>query len=124
MNLRSCSAISIHRAPRNFWYACAAWGKLTGALFHSPTKRPLPGPRYSKEPIMTAIRTTSLAAVTLAIGILLGTGLITAPPAVSYADPVAGPMPPQYMTATIDANELEAKIGDLARENWEIISIT
>jgi hypothetical protein len=73
---------------------------------------------------MHAARNTTLAAAFLAIGILLGTGIITAPPAVSYAEPVAGPMPPQYMTATIDANGLEAKIGDLARENWEIISIT
>jgi hypothetical protein len=72
---------------------------------------------------MTAARTTTLAAVALTIGILLGAAAFTAPPAFSYADPVAGPTPPQYMTATIDANELEAKIGDLARENWEIISI-
>jgi hypothetical protein len=72
---------------------------------------------------MHAARTTTLAAVFLAIGILLGTGALTGPPAFSYADPVTGPMPPQYMTATIDANELEAKVGDLARENWEIISI-
>jgi hypothetical protein len=72
---------------------------------------------------MASVRTTTLAAVSLAIGILLGTGIFTAPPAVSYADPVAGPMPPQYMTATVEANSLEAKVGDLARENWEIISI-
>jgi hypothetical protein len=72
---------------------------------------------------MHAARTTTLAAAFLATGVLLGTGTFTAPPAVSYADPVTGPMPPQYMTATIDANELEAKIGDLARENWEVISI-
>ena len=73
---------------------------------------------------MTAARTATLAAIFLAIGVLLGTGAFTAPPALSYADPVAGPMPPQYMTATVEANSLEAKIGDLAQENWEIISIT
>jgi len=72
---------------------------------------------------MTAVRTTTLAAFSLALGILLGTGIFTAPPAVSYADPVAGLLPFQYMTTTVDANSLEAKVGDLARESWEIVSI-
>jgi hypothetical protein len=71
---------------------------------------------------MHAARTTALAAIFLAMGILLGTGLFTAPPALSYADPVAAP-PQYYMTVTVEANSLEAKLGDLARENWEIISI-
>src|SRR5262249_41504990 len=59
----------------------------------------------------------------LVLGVLLGAGLLTAPPALSYGDPIAGAVPPQYMTATVEANSLEAKIGDLARENWEIVSI-
>ena len=73
---------------------------------------------------MRTFRTATLTLVCLAIGILLGSGLFTVPHSISYADPVAGPMPPQYTTATVDANSLEAKLGDLARENWEIISIT
>jgi len=72
---------------------------------------------------MHAARTTTLAAIFLAVGILLGIGLFTVPPALSYADPVPGPVPSQYMTATVEANSLEAKIGDLVRENWEIIFI-
>jgi hypothetical protein len=73
---------------------------------------------------MPTARTTTLAAFCLAAGIVLGTGVFTSPPAMSSADPVVGQMPPQYMTATVDANSLEGKIGDLARENWEIVSIT
>jgi len=72
---------------------------------------------------MHAARTTTLAAIFLALGILLGTGLFSAQPVFSNADPVPGPTPPQYMTATVEANSLEARIGDLARDNWEIISI-
>jgi hypothetical protein len=69
-------------------------------------------------------RKTTLAAICLAAGILLGTGVFTAPLSKSYAEPVAGLLPLQYMTATVDANSLEAKVGDLARDNWEIFSIT
>jgi hypothetical protein len=54
----------------------------------------------------------------------LGSGLVSGPRAASSADPVAGPAPPQYRTATVEANSLEAKVGDLARDNWEIVSIT
>jgi hypothetical protein len=73
---------------------------------------------------MQTARTATLASICLAIGILLGTGLLSAPQAISYAEPVAGPAPAQYTTVTVDTNSLEAKLGDLARDNWEVFSIT
>lgn len=73
---------------------------------------------------MRTARTLTIAAICLAFGILLGAGTFTAPAALSGADPLAGSAPLQYSTATVDANSLEAKVGDLARENWEIFSIT
>jgi hypothetical protein len=73
---------------------------------------------------MHTARKLTLPAICLAAGIVLGTGVFTSPPAMSYADPVVAQILPQYMTATVDANSLEGKVGDLARESWEIVSIT
>ena len=73
---------------------------------------------------MCTFRTATLASICVALGVVLGTGVFTSPHAISFADPAAAPIPPQYTTATVDANSLEGKLGDLARENWEIISIT
>src|SRR5262245_5104571 len=71
---------------------------------------------------MRTTRMLTLAAICLALGALLGGGVFSVPSAYSYADPAAPP--PQYMTAAVDANSLEGKLGDLTRENWEIFSIT
>ena len=73
---------------------------------------------------MPMARKATVEALCLAAGIFLGAGVFTAHLSTSYAQPVAGLIPLQYMTATVDANSLEAKVGDLARDNWEIFSIT
>src|SRR5262249_35295198 len=70
---------------------------------------------------MRTTGTLTLTALCLALGALVGAGVFSVPPAYSYADPAAPP--PQYMTTAVDANSLEGKLGDLARDNWEIFSV-
>lgn len=72
---------------------------------------------------MHPIRTSTLAALSLATGIFLGAGLLTSRPAFSYPD-AESPARWDYVTTTVDANSIEAKVGDLSRESWEVVSVT
>jgi hypothetical protein len=72
---------------------------------------------------MRTTGTITLAVLCLAIGAWLGAEPFKPASAFSYPDPAAI-QPPQYTTTIVEANSLEGKIGDLARENWEIFSIT
>lgn len=72
---------------------------------------------------MHPIRTSTLAALSLTIGIILGAGLFPSRLAFSYPD-AESPARWEYTTTTVDANSIEAKVGDLSREAWEVISVT
>ncbi len=73
---------------------------------------------------MHSVRTATLATLCVLTGMLLASGLFPALHTVSYADPIMRTAPPQYWTAAVDADSLEEQIYDLARDNWEIVSIT
>jgi hypothetical protein len=73
---------------------------------------------------MRIVRTVTMATFCVLAGMILATGLLPALHTPSYAEPLVRSAPPQYWTAAVDADSLEDQINDLARDHWEIVSIT